>query len=237
MKPLREKSEHTYVASLQPRSSLSEDIHEALVTLLISLQVRPGERLSVDALARQFGVSQTPIRAALIRLETEGLVVKKFNSGYSAAPIPSGEHFRDVYAMRLLLEPEAAFLATQNITKSGQKQLKDLCDKMTRLVGEDTHSNYGRFALLDGQFHALIASFCGNKVLADTLQGFYAHMNLFRLRYHSTVAEEAIKEHSAIVDAIKQNDAQAARTAMATHISASRDRMEPYFKIPTLAAN
>ncbi|MVW70710.1 MULTISPECIES: GntR family transcriptional regulator [unclassified Bordetella] len=233
MKPLREKMDHAYIAPLQQRASLSEDIYEALVTLLISLQVQPGERLSVDALARQFGVSQTPIRAALIRLETEGLVVKKHNSGYSAAPLPSGEHFRDVYAIRLLLEPEAAYWAAQKITKSGLKQLKDLCDKMAGLVGEDTHSNYGRFALLDGQFHALIASFSGNKVLADTLHGFYAHMNLFRLRYHSTVAEEAIKEHLAILDAIRLGDAQAAKSAMVVHISSSRDRMEPYFKMPS----
>lgn len=229
MKPIREKTDPAYILPLQ-RSSISEDVYEALVSHLISLRVQPGERLSVDALARQFGVSQTPIRAALIRLETEGLVVKKFNTGYSAAPIPSGAHFRDIYAMRMLLEPEAAFLATQSITKIGLKQLDDLCETMSNLVGENTHTHYGRFALLDGQFHALIASLCGNQVLVDTLHGFYAHMNLFRLRYHSTVAEEAIKEHLAIVEAMKKGDAQAARAAMLAHISASRDRMEPYYQ-------
>lgn len=229
MKPLREKSEPSYITPIH-RSSLSEDVYEALVSHLISLRVRPGERLSVDALARQFGVSQTPIRAALIRLETEGLVVNKFNSGYSAAPIPSGSHFRDIYALRLLLEPEAAFLATGHMTKDGLTQLDELCESMARLVEDDTHANYGRFALLDGQFHALLASLCGNQVLADTLHGFYAHMNLFRLRYHSTVAEEAIKEHLAIMEAMRNGDAQAAKAAMAAHIAASRDRMEPYYE-------
>ncbi|MFW7340438.1 GntR family transcriptional regulator [Pollutimonas sp. H1-120] len=229
MKPLREKPEPAYIEPIH-RVSLSEDVYEALVSHLISLRVRPGERLSVDALARQFGVSQTPIRAALIRLETEGLVVKKFNTGYSAAPIPSGAHFRDVYAMRLLLEPEAAFLATQRVDKEGLQQLGELCEKMASLVEDDTHANYGRFALLDGQFHSLLASLCGNQVLADTLHGFYAHMNLFRLRYHSAVAEEAIKEHLAIMDAMKKGDAQAAKAAMAAHIAASRDRMEPYYQ-------
>jgi DNA-binding GntR family transcriptional regulator len=230
MKPLRDKTEPTYLLPIQQRASLSEDIYEALVSHLISLRVQPGERLSVDALARQFGVSQTPIRAALIRLETEGLVVKKFNTGYSAAPIPSSAHFRDVYAMRLLLEPEAAFLTTQKITKDQLAQLDSLCEQMADLVREDTKTNYGRFALLDGQFHALIASLCGNQVLSNTLHGFYAHMNLFRLRYHSTVAEEAIKEHLAIMTAMRKGDAPAAKAAMFAHISASRDRMEPYYQ-------
>jgi DNA-binding GntR family transcriptional regulator len=229
MKPLREKAEPSHILPIH-RHSVSEDVYEALVSNLISLHIRPGERLSVDALARQFGVSQTPIRAALIRLETEGLVVKKFNTGYSAAPIPSGQHFRDIYAMRLLLEPEAAFLAAPRVNKDELEQLSQLCDKMTGLVDEDAQANYGRFALLDGQFHSLIASLCGNQVLIDTLQGFYAHMNLFRLRYHSAVAKEAIKEHLVIMQAMKEGDGQAAKAAMAKHITASRDRMEPYYE-------
>jgi DNA-binding GntR family transcriptional regulator len=131
--------------------------------------------------------------------------------------------------MRLLLEPEAAFLAAPRVNKDELEQLSQLCDKMTGLVDEDAQANYGRFALLDGQFHSLIASLCGNQVLIDTLQGFYAHMNLFRLRYHSAVAKEAIKEHLVIMQAMKEGDGQAAKAAMAKHITASRDRMEPYY--------
>jgi len=220
----------TIRASIAQRHSIGDDVYEALVSDLIALRIPPGERMSVDALAREFNVSQTPIRAALIRLESEGLVVKKFNSGYSAAPMPSSSRFRDVYAMRLIIEPEATFLATNRIDKETCSELRILCKEMTAFVAQDAQANYGRFAILDGQFHALIAKTCGNEVIAETLDRLYSHMHLFRLRYHSTVAEEAIKEHLAILKAIDERDALGARQAMAAHISASRARMEPFYQ-------
>ncbi len=97
--------------------SVGRDVYEALLTQLIELKIAPGERIAVDALVRDFGVSQTPIRAALIRLEAEGLVVRKYNSGYSAAPIPSRQRFQDIYELRLLVEPAAAALATERMRR------------------------------------------------------------------------------------------------------------------------
>lgn len=212
------------------RHSLGDDVYEALLADLIALRIPPGERLSVDALARDFNVSQTPVRAALIRLESEGLVIKRFNSGYSVAPLPSGSHFRDVYAVRLLLEPEAAALAAQNVDEESLRQLRALCHDMTALAEADTEVSYGRFAILDGQFHALIATLCGNGVIVQTLERLYAHMNLFRLRYHSTVTSEAVKEHLVILSAIERRDSVAARAAMATHITSSCERIEPFYR-------
>lgn len=219
------------VPGLAQRHSIGDDVYEQLVSDLIALRIPPGERMSVDALARQFGVSQTPVRAALIRLETEGLVVKKFNSGYSAAPLPSSARFRDVYFVRLLIEPEAAFLATRHMTADGLGRLRKLSEKMSRLVEGDTKANYGRFALLDGEFHALIARLSENEVIQETLERLYSHMNLFRLRYHSAVAVEAVKEHLQIMQAMERGDAPGARRAMAAHITASRARMEPFYEI------
>jgi DNA-binding GntR family transcriptional regulator len=217
--------------NLSQRHSIGDDVYEKLVSDLIALRIPPGERMTVDTLARQFGVSQTPIRAALIRLESEGLVVKKFNTGYSAAPLPSGSRYRDVYLVRFLIEPEAAYLATKRITAEGHAKLRELSKKMSELVEGDTQANYGRFALLDGEFHALIARLSENEVIMETLERLYAHMNLFRLRYHSAVAVEAVKEHFQIIQAIEQGDADAASAAMEAHITASRERMEPFYEI------
>ncbi len=212
------------------RHSLEDDVYEALVSDLIALRFPPDARLSVDALARDFNVSQTPVRAALIRLESEGLVIKRFNSGYSVAPLPSGTHFRDVYATRLLLEAETAALAARNVNDESLKTLQALCNDMSRLADADGESGYGRFAILDGQFHALISELAGNAVITQTLLRLYSHMNLFRLRYHSTVTSEAVKEHLAILSAIEKRDSDAARAAMAAHITSSCERMEPYYR-------
>lgn len=223
--------EEKFAHNLPQRHSIGDDVYEQLVSDLIALRIPPGERMTVDALARQFGVSQTPVRAALIRLESEGLVVKKFNLGYSAAPLPSGSRYRDVYLVRFLIEPEAAYLATKRMTAEGHAKLRELCKKMSELVEGDTQANYGRFALLDGEFHTLIARLSENEVIMETLERLYAHMNLFRLRYHSAVAMEAVKEHFQIMQAIEQGDAGAARAAMAAHITSSRERMEPFYEI------
>lgn len=217
------------LAPLTPRRAIEDDVYDALLSELIALRIPPGERMSLDALSRQLGVSQTPVRAALIRLEAEGLVVKKFNSGYSAAPMPSGARFSDVYAMRLLIEPEAAYLATHNLDAAGRVRLLGLGADMARQLDGDTRANYGRFASLDGQFHLTIAQFCGNKVILETLKRLYAHMNIFRLRYHTSVASDAVTEHVAILEAMQNGDAEGARQAMMAHISSSRTRMEPFY--------
>lgn len=238
MKPLMSWPEvRSQEANPSERRPLSDEVYEALVSDLISLRLPPGRRLSVDALARHLGVSQTPIRAALIRLESEGLVVKKHNSGFSVAPLPSGKDFHEAYRLRTLLEPEAASLAAENARRDDVSRLEELCLKMEQLVIDNTEGNYGRFAMLDGEFHGRIAMIGDNELLRHTLDTLHAHMHLFRLQYHASVAQEAVKEHLAILEAIRMRDPEGARAAMAAHIVASHERMRPcYEKLDIRAA-
>ncbi|WP_168990539.1 GntR family transcriptional regulator [Aureimonas flava] len=215
---------------LHGRASLGEEIYEVMLTQLITLKIPPGERLSIDALVREFGVSQTPIRAALIRLEAEGLVVRKHNSGYSAASIPNGHRFGEIYDFRLILEPAAAAKATGRLTPAQQAELIDTSAEMNRLVGDGSEVTYGRFAVLDARFHQLIAQACGNQLVIEALDRLYAHMHLFRLRFHSTVTEEAVVEHKLVVDAMLAGHEAAAAAAMRRHIESSRQRMEPFYR-------
>ena len=71
-----------------------------MLARLISLKIPPGARISIDKLARELGASQTPIRAALIRLEAEGLIVKTHLIGYSATAIPSAQRFGEIFQVR-----------------------------------------------------------------------------------------------------------------------------------------
>jgi DNA-binding GntR family transcriptional regulator len=211
------------------KRSLSDDVYETLISQLVSLELPPGSRLTVDTLARNFGVSQTPVRAALIRLQTEGLIAGKHNAGFWVAPIPTEKHFGETYLVRELLEPEAAALAAENARAEDVRKLRRLCGEMENLVGEDTRKNYGRFAILDDAFHATIIQISDNEIMRHILEGLHAHMHLFRLRYHASVAEDAIEEHKEIVHGIQDRDAAAARAAMRAHIIASRDRMMPFY--------
>lgn len=214
---------------LAKRVSLGDEVYETLLSQLVALKIPPSSRISVDALVREMGVSQTPIRAALIRLENEGLVVKTHNVGYSAAPMPSRDKFEQIYDLRLLLEPYAAEHATRRLTPAFCDELAMVAQTMAHPEASDAERAYGKFAVQDAKFHALIAAESGNALVAEALARSFAHSHLFRLRFHSAVTEGAVQEHAHILAAMAAQNPAAAREAMEAHIVQSRDRWRPYF--------
>src|SRR5689334_8294458 len=90
------------------RLTLTEDVYEAVKSLIMDHRIAPGERVTIDALARQLAVSPTPIREALARLESDGLVRKRAMAGYSTTPLLGRAEFEELFEMRLLLECPAA---------------------------------------------------------------------------------------------------------------------------------
>jgi DNA-binding GntR family transcriptional regulator len=212
------------------RASLGDDVYEALLARLIALKIAPGARINVDALVKDLGVSQTPIRNALVRLEAEGLVVKTHLIGYSAAPLPSRRRFEQIYELRLLLEPAAAAKAAAALSPADRAALAELHAAMAKPASSDARLAYGKFATADAAFHARIAIAGGSDLIAETLARLHFHLHLFRLLFHSRVTEEAIREHAAIVDALMRGDAGAAHAAMEQHILFSQRRMAPIFE-------
>ena len=94
--------------SLRRPVRLGEEVYNALYSQLMSHKIPPGGRIAVDSLVRELGVSQTPIREALSRLEAQGLVIKTHLIGYSAADRLNSVRFEQLYEVRLLLEPAMA---------------------------------------------------------------------------------------------------------------------------------
>src|SRR5690348_15298938 len=85
--------------------SVRESVFQALKARLMDHDLEPGTKLSIDGLARELDVSQTPVREALARCESEGLVVRRPNAGYLVAPLLDRAGLDDLYDIRLLLEP------------------------------------------------------------------------------------------------------------------------------------
>lgn len=212
---------------LPSRRSVGDDIYEVLLARLISLKIPPGARISIDKLARELGAPQTPIRAALIRLEAEGLIVKQHLIGYSATAIPSPERFGEIFQIRLLLEPHAAAQAATQLSTAERDDLRVLLDTMRAPSKDDEKLAYGKFAHWDAQFHRIIAVAGGGQVMAETLERLHTHMHLFRVRFHSQVTEEAIKEHEELLEALIDGNADRARAAMKRHLQLSYKRIAP----------
>ena len=223
----RDPKEHRIVRS----AGLAEDVYEAIFARLMSLRIAPGERITVDALAKELEVSQTPIREALGRLEGEGLVVRTHLVGYRAAPQITRSRFDELYELRLLLEPAAAAKSAAALAHNakGLAALRDLAARMAATSGIRDRRHYAAFARQDAQFHDAVLACAGNDLVRETLGRLHTHFHIFRLMFHARVTTEALDEHEALLSALAAGSAPAAEQAMRIHIEKSRDRLLPAF--------
>jgi len=211
--------------AIQRHKGLADDVYEAIFNKLISLEITPGARITVDGLVRELEVSHTPIREALGRLEGEGLVVKTHLFGYSAAPQITRRRFDELYELRLLLEPDGARRAARQTSKKQLTKLKDAAGRMSKLGSSRERQGYSGFARLDADFHDQIMEIAGNELIRDTLAHLHTHFHIFRLMYHARVTEEALSEHKELLTALSAGREAEAERAMRRHIERSRERL------------
>lgn len=202
-----------------------DDVYELIRSDIMSLRIPPDTRISIDSLAREIGVSQTPIREALSRLEATGLVLKRHFVGYCTAPRLNRREFEELYELRLLLEPDAARFAAERMTDDQVQAIATLAKQMQP---EETVKSYNRFAVQDAELHDLIAAGSGNRLIRDTLANLHTHLHIFRLRFHSDVTREAYVEHEKLVTALVKRKPAEAAAAMRTHIERSYRRLKAY---------
>ena len=214
--------------AIQRHRGLADDVYGTIFNKLMSLEISPGARITVDVLVRELEVSQTPIREALGRLEGEGLVVKTHLVGYSASQQITRRRFDEMYELRLLLEPDGARRAAQRVSEEQMRKLEDTAEEMRKLDSRE-RSSYSRFARLDADFHDKIMETAGNELIRNTLTHLHTHFHIFRLMFHARVTEEALVEHESILAALSSRDELGADRAMRDHIERSHQRLLPAF--------
>lgn len=211
--------------AIQRYKGLADDVYGAIFNKLMSLEIAPGARITVDGLVRELEVSHTPIREALGRLEGEGLVVKTHLVGYSATPQITRRHFDELYELRLLLEPDAARRAASRIEEKSMRKLTETSEQMRRLDSSRERRKYAAFARLDADLHDQILEIAGNELIRDTLEHLHTHFHIFRLMFNTRVTEEALNEHESLLVALSSGDEDGAEQAMRAHIERSRERL------------
>src|ERR1700730_17197961 len=167
------------------RSTLGEEVYETLKALVMEHSLAPGDRINIDALARELDVSPTPVREALGRLESDGLVRKRPLAGYTVTPLLSRQEFTDMFDMRLVLEGTAARWAAQRADPS-QRELIQAEAATTMTPGEpdaDGWSSHAAFTKLDARFHDVVAEATGNPLLRDGIARLHSHLHLHRLYF------------------------------------------------------
>lgn len=208
--------------SISP-APLADTVYRDLRSRITKLDIPPGQVLTESQLACEFGLSKTPVREALSRLRQEGFVVHDVNSSHRASPVTIKDT-RDLFAMRVLLEGEAAALAASHGNEVGDlRELEDL-----RAASYDTGDPESVDAFLEAntRLHTLVGRASGNERLAAALELTLIQMErLFRVGLMlSSRAEEIVHEHTDLVRAIVEGDAQRAR-AVATPQGRRSQRM------------
>lgn len=208
---------------------LADEVYDAILGQLMSLKIPPGGAINIDDLAREFGVSQTPIREALGHLEAYGLVTKIQFIGYTAAPQLGKRQFDELCELRLRLEPYLAGKAAEIIDDQGVASLENYAGAMLSPKFDDGGASYGQFVRQDAALHDRIAAAAGNSLMRETLAKLHIHLHLFRLPHHPKVTAEALDEHNEIIRGIAARDRKAAEDAMRRHIEQVWERFGSLF--------
>jgi DNA-binding GntR family transcriptional regulator len=193
---------------------VKERIREAIQTG----RYQPGDRIRESEVAEWLEVSRTPVREALRRLESEGLVGFESWRGVVVADLDR-QQVSELYAMREVLEGAAARLAARHIGDAEIELLEALLARADAR-GEDPDA----LAAINRQFHETIYGAAHNRYLTQTLEQLRNSLALLRGTTFAVPgrAETAAAEHRMILEAIRNRDPDAAESAARTHIAASQ---------------
>jgi DNA-binding GntR family transcriptional regulator len=208
------------------RSVLSDAVHESLKSLILEHRLAPEDRLNIDALARELEVSPTPVREALARLESEGLVRKRPLAGYTVSPLLTRDEFNHMFDMRIVLEGSAARWAAERATEADRDAItgEAAIPFPEGAADRDGRRSHALFTARDARFHDLVAAGSGNPLLRDAITRLHAHLHLHRLYFPYTETHTTVGEHRRIAVAVAAREPAAAEAAMLAHLTAARDR-------------
>ena len=172
-------------------------------------------------LAEEMGVSRTPIREAIRKLEKEGLVTIEPRRGAYASMI-STEDMVEILEVRQDLEGLAAYFAADRMEKSQMEELRQVSNSYNEAVMQ---GNMEAMIKHDTRFHHIIVESCRNKILVQMIEQLQELVLRFRYIYYDNFkrAENMPEEHEAIVAAIAEGDADKARAAADIHIERLKD--------------
>lgn len=200
-----------------------------LIARLQSGAVVPGDYLREQLLAEEFGVSRTPVREALRKLETEGLLVSEPRLGMRVRALDYTEVI-ELYEVRLVHERAVARIAAAKVTDVELLELKDI-----QAAFEKTKNNAGKMAGLNQKFHFALLQTAKNRFLTRAVESMQRSMLLLgpSTLNDTKRANAAIKEHRGIIQALEKRDADKAEDIMSMHLqNAQRSRIRQYQENP-----
>jgi DNA-binding GntR family transcriptional regulator len=219
------KSSNYGALKRQQYLSLTDIAYNVLVEAIINQELKPGAPISIDNLAAQLNMSNTPIREALMRAHGERLVTQKTNRGFLVSDILKPHELKQLFEVRHVLETYA--LSAAKLTAEAIDTINKLVDQMASSGDGTVYVDFREYMVLDHQFHLTLLGLSDNEFLTDAWEDLHVHLHLSRLytgvglfdREHSTA------EHRAITEALEQSNVKLATSLLSSHIKRVEKRM------------
>lgn len=205
-------------------SSLGEQIEVALKEEILSGQLVPGQRLSIDELAKRWGVSSMPVRDAVKRLETSGFLIVAPRSGVFVSQF-NQTRFKNVLDIRTAMECLAIELSTDAIPEVEIDHAICTYQEGGKILSETGDAS--QLAAQDSIVHELVIKYSNNPKLIEIMTGLqdlidWGHKTV--ANYRPDALERALPEHLEILTALKARDVNTAQNAMRTHLKGTLTR-------------
>lgn len=209
---------------MENKHSLTAVVFNKLRENILSGVYKENDELKEMTIAKELGVSRTPVREAIRQLEFEGLVESIPNKATYVRSITLKD-IKDIYEMRALLERLCVKMAIENMTDELMEKLEEIVDLSIYYKEKEKYDN---IVGLDNQFHELLYEAANSKMLKHTLSDFHHYVERIR---HTTLSDKdrgmkAVEEHKEILEAVKNKDTNKAMDLAEMHIINSLTNIE-----------
>jgi DNA-binding GntR family transcriptional regulator len=215
---------------LEEVKPLRDRVAEMIRESIIDGKIRPGERLVEPDLAARLGVSRTPLREALLQLDSEGFVNVTPRRGAVVSEL-SIEDAQETYLIKGALEPLAARLACEKITDAELESLREIHERMSRSAAARSRDNR-RILQLNSEFHSVITSASRNEKLIQYIRILRSQALRYNYIYLSVMSHisASVREHARILDALSRRDREAAERLVHAHEESARAALCAYIE-------
>lgn len=205
---------------------LVSQVYDILWQEIVQRKLKPNEKLDINHLAKEMGVSRTPVMDALARLENDGLVSRRNRVGTFVTPINKST-FVDLFSSRDMVEQYVTPIAINHLESANIQELQAILTSLEQLTEgvDDETFDYGAYTRYDHDFHLLLVKLCGNMQIINFYQSLNAHMQIARAYSRSALerAQASSEEHRNILNAFIAGDVEQARLHQRSHLEHSRD--------------
>jgi DNA-binding GntR family transcriptional regulator len=208
---------------LDDSTPLYARVHGAIKDLISAGTLRPGDVVTEGRLAQTLNVSRTPVREAVSRLVSEGLLVVPPSGGLRVYA-PTATDLADLYFTRAILEGAAAGLAATNVTDDFITRLSDICDRAEPFVAK---GDVRRVVMLNGEFHHAVVAQSNNariKKIIENLEPVIYRYRLVSLSYREHL-DQGLVDHRELIEAFKNQNSTSVETLLRNHILRSGSRI------------